>query len=713
MKFKIFCSTIVSLICATCTSYAQNCEPQYVGSTVPIESIAITGTTLIEMRPTVGIDIFDATDSHNLIKLANLPLPFNYESTTFRINPLLQADANTAAVQTSDTTIQLIDLSDPSSPSLRAELSYAHEVTSHAIKGDHIVAITYPGSGNIGTLFIHDITDTANPQLLTQASALRDSRLYISNNAIISKVPGSNDYQVHDLTAPVDPIPASTISGWEHASIQGDVLALIKPGMIGFYDLSDPASPTPIRTINANTYSTGSSSLNSFKYVGDYLIVHFTLDETCFEDVWVYTVSETHNINRVHTYFSADCEAFSDTLINQSRMFVLNNKVITLRDNLYEYTDLSQSFDAVAIQNSPAWGLTTEYNGYVYGTNLGHLRIGLPATLDNLEPVAEIEIESDGQLSNNLYILGFVGDIAVISSTESHSPRDQFVTTVDVSDPTMPQIIERTRFGASYQAGNFIYTLDNDDDVLRVAEVLPTGQLSPYSETPIASERYLYARHIDNRLYLIHTLGADFAPDFQAYDFTDPMNPEFIFGVNYNDLDLEGATFISGNLAYFKKRFRDFATLDFSDPSTPLITSYPNLLPDNTNIIGQANDFLYFIDPFLNLYTIDISQPNLFPVHGPFSTLRALPYRFVTVFINNSYLEVGDLSTIVRYDISACAPEPCPADLTDDGILSFFDVSAFLGAYASQSPVADFTGDGTLNFFDISAFLNAYTDGCP
>jgi hypothetical protein len=56
---------------------------------------------------------------------------------------------------------------------------------------------------------------------------------------------------------------------------------------------------------------------------------------------------------------------------------------------------------------------------------------------------------------------------------------------------------------------------------------------------------------------------------------------------------------------------------------------------------------------------------------------------------------------------------PCPADLTGDGVLNFFDISAFLNAYNSMDPIADFTNDGVFNFFDVSAFLNAYNAGCP
>ncbi|MGV6815211.1 MAG: cytochrome c peroxidase [Phycisphaerales bacterium] len=55
----------------------------------------------------------------------------------------------------------------------------------------------------------------------------------------------------------------------------------------------------------------------------------------------------------------------------------------------------------------------------------------------------------------------------------------------------------------------------------------------------------------------------------------------------------------------------------------------------------------------------------------------------------------------------------CPADLSSDGQLDFFDVSAFLNAFSSNNPAADFTGDGILNFFDVSAFLAVFSAGCP
>lgn len=56
---------------------------------------------------------------------------------------------------------------------------------------------------------------------------------------------------------------------------------------------------------------------------------------------------------------------------------------------------------------------------------------------------------------------------------------------------------------------------------------------------------------------------------------------------------------------------------------------------------------------------------------------------------------------------------PCPADLTGDGQLDFFDVSGFLVLFQLNDPVADFNGDSQFDFFDVSQFLSEYAAGCP
>jgi len=56
---------------------------------------------------------------------------------------------------------------------------------------------------------------------------------------------------------------------------------------------------------------------------------------------------------------------------------------------------------------------------------------------------------------------------------------------------------------------------------------------------------------------------------------------------------------------------------------------------------------------------------------------------------------------------------PCPADINNDNVQDFFDISAFLTFFADEDDRADFTDDGQFDFFDISAFLTAFTIACP
>jgi hypothetical protein len=55
----------------------------------------------------------------------------------------------------------------------------------------------------------------------------------------------------------------------------------------------------------------------------------------------------------------------------------------------------------------------------------------------------------------------------------------------------------------------------------------------------------------------------------------------------------------------------------------------------------------------------------------------------------------------------------CIADWNADGVLDFFDVQAFLAAFAAQDPAADLNADGTFDFFDVQAFLGSFSAGCP
>jgi hypothetical protein len=64
-------------------------------------------------------------------------------------------------------------------------------------------------------------------------------------------------------------------------------------------------------------------------------------------------------------------------------------------------------------------------------------------------------------------------------------------------------------------------------------------------------------------------------------------------------------------------------------------------------------------------------------------------------------------------DAEAGAPgATCPADVNADGVLNFFDVSAFIGLFLDRHPAGDFNNDGAHDFFDLASFLDAFLAGC-
>ena len=136
-------------------------------------------------------------------------------------------------------------------------------------------------------------------------------------------------------------------------------------------------------------------------------------------------------------------------------------------------------------------------------------------------------------------------------------------------------------------------------------------------------------------------------------------------------------------------------------------------------------------DPFLAVYcgSFDPLQPMMNLLHADDDSLsfpNALVYLppedfvlapdqtlvvIVTTYSNWAPTQYGEYEIILGDNLIFV--NPCAADLNGDGVLNFFDVSAFLTAFNATDPSADFNNDGMFNFFDVSAFLAEFNAGCP
>lgn len=124
---------------------------------------------------------------------------------------------------------------------------------------------------------------------------------------------------------------------------------------------------------------------------------------------------------------------------------------------------------------------------------------------------------------------------------------------------------------------------------------------------------------------------------------------------------------------------------------------------------------------------LDSGAAYLFDVSTSSQIAKVLPsdnaqqdYFGVSVAISNGIIaagahrddEAGNSHSGAAY-LFTIPQTDCLVDLNADGVLNFFDISAFLQAFGENDPIADFTNDGLFNFFDISAFLQAFAAGCP
>ena len=143
----------------------------------------------------------------------------------------------------------------------------------------------------------------------------------------------------------------------------------------------------------------------------------------------------------------------------------------------------------------------------------------------------------------------------------------------------------------------------------------------------------------------------------------------------------------------------------FVDLRGRLSTNYTILLvgsgSDLTNLADQGS----FASPFAGDFTI---------VDETITVSTTLPINVTLPLFDTNGAQIGTVTTSGTATIVAAGTVPtCPADLNSDGDLNFFDVSAFLSAFAAMDSAADFNGDGMYNFFDVSAFLALFAAGCP
>lgn len=199
-------------------------------------------------------------------------------------------------------------------------------------------------------------------------------------------------------------------------------------------------------------------------------------------------------------------------------------------------------------------------------------------------------------------------------------------------------------------------------------------------------------------------------------DVTDPANPVLLgsFAMTGESHDIE----VVGSVAYIANDDDGLVMIDVLDPAQPVLLGSFEIANGarRVSVSGDAAHLLSrggleFLPAF---WSVDVSDPQSPALLGIYFDeergMTDLKVRGETAFLSGGS---GATAAMVILDVTNSCGVVCIADLTGDGALDFFDVSAFLMAFGDQDPTADFNSDGVIDFFDISAFLTAFGAGCP
>lgn len=368
------------------------------------------------------------------------------------------------------------------------------------------------------------------------------------------------------------------------------------------------------------------------------------------------------------------------------------------------------------------------------------------------------------------YPLGLPYEIALSGDTLFVQANDEGIIALDVSDPLMP--IEIDQFDASDEVmelvGNVLYCYKRvlgERTVIQLVDASDPNNMQLINEFPINMDQNQFSSVVfgfeieDSIGYFSYLATGDSGPfsGVTIIDFSDPMNPEYIaehiisagFSFPIRSISVSGSVLYaigsdaalgSGILVYdlsdpnvfspvgiidrdifgelFLHDSRLYATgttTQVYDLSTPLS---PTLLADFPNI-GTSRSMLFVDDDiFVNtsedgIRKYDNSDPTSPEFEIAYTSFTSVSHSVLMgdVLYGASTSGVGSPPEIEIGLISDC-DKICAADFTDDNLLDYFDVSAFVNLLIAQDPLADLNEDGVYDFFDVNRFLELFAIGC-
>lgn len=606
-----------------------------------LASIGVAGSIAVGVTSSEEILTFDVSDPNNVVALAYLDLPtdFNQYASDIVFDGTY---AYTSHVNWSG--IHVIDVSNPAAPFVETFFQAAGLSQSYCLEksGNYIYSAT--GSG----LFITDVTDPTNPSLagsLTTGFSGPRSVAVSGNYAYVANY-YSDTLTVVDISNPASPtIAGSVIDSTQLDMPQGVVVSGNYAFVAARYyltvvDISTPTAPVIVGTLNSTSVGTG----NNMKVSGNLLYInggfstgtsivdistptsptfvrtgiswgHYGLDVA---GTVMYTSSSsgstpflTWNVSTPSSPALMDQAGYTGSLeYPQNVVGSGNYAFVSVRGtksvNVYDFsTPTSPSLVAVHTESSRFTNLgRIEIAGnYLYAPAPGYLTI-----LDISNPASPSFV---GALNNGTqlpspYSVKVSGNYAYVNSSDR-------LTVVNVSNPASPSFVYALTHASLVNCSNieiktsYLYLVCDGSDSFIVVDIsTPT---SPSVVAVLSNSQYFNSPNgltlVGNYAYTSGSAGLGGA----IVDISTPTSPvavKQLFPYNVSSTSPDGVFSFNGKLYMSHGVNFHFAEKSLADPVNPSLigTAYASITYASPSAAAVVNGAMIGIAPGYDLMDV-------------------------------------------------------------------------------------------------------------
>jgi uncharacterized repeat protein (TIGR02543 family) len=527
--------------------------------------------------------------------------------------------------------LQILDVSNPSNPTLRSEFSLAPTgPIALKILGDYVYAAS-------AGLKVIDISDSYNPTLAGSCDTIQSSRsmdisggyayvtdynqgfriidistptapvqtafLPLSGRTRLLKVSGNFAYitrhravfesagewglRIVDISNPYNPIERALIQpeggmGDPNVDASGQFLFIPSGNYLRIYDVSNPDAPFEVASYDVGGNPTSVTIVGNYAYVPD----------NQQDKIAVLDISDIYNPTEISSYWFEDQVRLWIPRVAGDLCFI-SSWDDSLR--IVDFSDFNspQEVGSYDVQGQLFYGDVS--NDHAYLVNYKGSQYGLKVL--DISNLSDINETSTYHVPYYIWGLAASGDYAYLAADDSG------LRAIDITDPSNPQEAgfceDFHEAGDVAISGNYAYVADGWDG-LRVMDIS-----TPSSPTLVSTWRtHGYVNQLalsGNYAYL-----ADDWRGLRIIDISDPLNPWEVGSYEFNGWAWN--VVVSGGYAYVTDGFQLLRIVDVSDPENPSEVSSFDLYYAWADI-GISGNFIFVPDYVFGVRIIDVSNP--------------------------------------------------------------------------------------------------------